>query len=207
MDAAASPRSMTETLTPHEAARVLTDAAGFERALERRTAGLTMMTWGLAASAIFLAYALADVLGATSPVVFGTLWMPWVAFGVAMTFALWRSAALSATRPAQDATRGAWWRTFAFIAGVTLVFAFARPEGPTLPLAILGAAYVLVAAIDLFRAHPEERGLTAAAGAALVAVAGILTLTGAPIEVSGSVSILAPLVILGGLGLYQTMRG
>lgn len=203
--------AMTETMTPQAAARVLTDAAGFERALERRTAGLTMMTWGIVSSAMFAAYGLASVLGAAgSPSaawIYGTLWIPWVGAGLLTTMALWRSAALSSPHPMVDDSRSFLLRGLGLTAAITLVFSVARPEGPMFPLALMGAMYALVAAVNLFRSHPEDRRFAFAGGIILLMLAAAFGLTGAPIDVTGTVSIAAPLVVLVGLGFWQTMRG
>lgn len=203
---------MTETMTPHEAARLLTDAAGFERALERRTEGLTMMVWGLVSSAMFATYGLAAVLGATESAyvgwIFGTLWIPWVGAGLLVTFALWRSAALSRPRAMVDEDTKAYWvRSIGLTLAITLFFSIFHPGGPTFPLAVLGAAWALVAAFNLFRSHPEERRFAFAAGAILFATGIALWITRAPIEVAGTVSMAAPLVVLLGLGFWQTLRG
>lgn len=48
--------AMNETLTPQEAARVLTKARSWEDALEGRTAGITWMIWGIATPGIFVTY-------------------------------------------------------------------------------------------------------------------------------------------------------
>lgn len=103
--------------------------------------------------------------------------------------------------------RAYWLRTLGLVLAISLVFSFVRPDGPTLPLAILGAAWALVAAVNLFRSHPEERRLAFAAGVIVLLVAIVLVVTRAPIEVSGTVSIAAPLLVLGGLGYWQTLRG
>lgn len=49
--------TVTETLTPQEAARVLADAHSYEHGLQQRTEGLTHMVWGIAGPGIFLTYA------------------------------------------------------------------------------------------------------------------------------------------------------
>lgn len=198
---------MTETMTPQAAARVLTDAAGFERSLARRTHGLTLMTWGIVSSGMFVSYGFAALLDAAW-YVHATLWAPWVALGILMTSALWRSAALSHPEGgAQWRDRKQWARMFVVGTGFTLVFAIARPEGPTLPLAILGAAYCVFGLFNVFHAHARERRHTFAAGALMLGAAGAVALTRAPIEVSGLVAMAMPAVALCGIGFYQTMTG
>jgi hypothetical protein len=199
--------SMSDTLTPREAAGLLQNAATYERALERRAEGLTMMTWGLVNSALFVFYGFLDLLDAPAWA-FATGWLPWVLVGLLMTFALWRSAALSRARPLVDEPTGGFWlRAVGLTLAIALVFSLVRPDGPALPLAILGAVYAAVAALNLFRSHAEERRLAFGAGLALLALGAGLGLASAPIELAGSVAIAAPLAILGGLGLWQTLRG
>lgn len=201
------PGAMNETMTPREAARVLTDAAGFERALARRTHGLTLMGWGVVSSGMFVSYGFASLLDAAW-YVFATLWMPWVLLGVLMTSALWRSAALSAPeRGAAWTDRKQWTRMFVIGTSFTIVFGVAQPDGPTLPLGLLGAAYCLFGIVNAFRAPAPERRETFVAGALMLAAAIALALTKAPIEVSGLVAMAMPAVALCGIGFYQTMTG
>lgn len=204
-DAMADP--MNETMTPSQAARVLTDAAGFERALARRTHGLTLMTWGIVSSGMFVSYGFASLLAAAW-YVHATLWLPWVFLGVLTTSALWRSAALSRPEVSTDwADRRHWLRMFVVGVGFTLVFAIARPDGPTLPLALLGAAYCVFGVFNVFHAGAPERREKFLAGALMLATAGALALTGAPIEVSGMVSIATPAIVLCSIGFYETLSG
>lgn len=199
--------AMTETLTPQGAARILQDAAGFEAALARRTHGLTLMTWGIVSSGMFVSYGFAAILDAPWPA-FATIWIPWVALGILMTFALWRSAALA--RPAGGVRwegRGDWIRSLLVGLGFTVVFWIARPDGPTLPLALLGAAYCIFGAFNVFHAPARERRETFLAGALLLGAAAALALARAPIEVSGMVGIAAPALVLCTVGLYQTLTG
>lgn len=198
---------MNESLTPGRAARILQDAAGFERSLARRTHGLTLMAWGIVSSGMFVSYGFAALLD-VEWYVFATLWMPWVLLGVLMTVALWRSAALSRPDlPTKWHDRGEWIRVLLVGTGFTVVFAILRPDGPTLPLALLGAAYCLFGLFNAFRAHPQERRESFVAGALMLTVAGILAVTRAPVEVSGSVSIVTPALVLCGIGFYQALSG
>ena len=204
-DAMADP--MNETMTPTQAVRLLTDAAGFERALARRTHGLTMMAWGISGSGMFVSYGFAALLGAVW-FVHATLWIPWVALGLLMTFALWRSAALSRTEPGADwGQRSQWIRSLLVGLAFSVVFAIARPEGPTLPLALLGAAYLVFGLFNVFKSGAPERRDLFVAGALMLAIAGVLAVTGAPIEVSGLVCIVAPAAVLCSIGFYETLTG
>lgn len=199
--------AMNDTMTPQAAARVLADAAGFERSLARRTHGLTFMVWGIASSGMFVSYGFAAVMDAVWWV-FAFLWMPWVFLGVITTSALWRSAALA--RPdvgIKWADRREWTRVLLVGLGVSAVFFLAQPDGPVLPLALLGATYCVFGAFNVFRAHAVERRDTILAGVLMLAVAGALALTGAPIEVSGTVCFVAPAAILCSIGLYEAYTG
>ena len=54
---------MNETLTPGEAARILTDTSRYEDNLVQRTEGLTAIIWGLVTPAIWTSYGFADAMG------------------------------------------------------------------------------------------------------------------------------------------------
>jgi hypothetical protein len=88
-----------------------------------------------------------------------------------------------------------------------LIFAFVHPSGPMFPLAIMGAAYAIVGALNLFRAGRSERAYVLVAGLLLLAIAIVFGLGGFPIEVTGMVGICAPVAVLFPLGLYQALRG
>lgn len=199
--------AMNETLTPQGAARILTDAAGFERSLARRTHGLTFMVWGIASSGMFCSYGFASVLDAVWWV-YATLWVPWVVLGVLTTFALWRSAALSAPESGNDWTDKRHWIRVTLIGlGISAVFMIARPDGPTLPLALMGAAYCVFALFNAFQAHPPERRDTLLAGVLMLGIAAVLAVTRSPIEVTGIVALAAPAAILCSIGFYEALSG
>lgn len=199
--------SMSESMTPHEAARVLARASTYEDALVQRTEGLTAMVWGICTSALFLTYGFGSVLGAPRWA-YGLFWIPWVAAGMIFTLALWRSAALS--RPAGAAFERPTRVIVRFLL-VTLAFSaiffFVRPDGPVVPLAIVGGVWTLMAMANVYQSSPRGRILWAATGMSLVVGAALLAAFRAPIEVSGLVSILLPGIIPMALGLYQTLRG
>lgn len=198
---------MNETLSPQAAARLLTDAAGFERSLQRRTHGLTLVVWGIIGSAMFVSYGFVALLDAPW-YVFAFLWLPWTAIGVVTTRALWRSAALSHPQGVADwAHRKRWQRMFVVGTLFTIVFAILRPDGPTLPLGLLGVAYCAFGLFNVFRAHPQERRETFVAGVLLLATALVLALTRAPIEVSGTVAIVVPALVLCGIGFHEAFSG
>lgn len=198
---------MSDTLTPHEAARVVASASRYEDSLVQRTEGLTQMVWGLVTPAIFVTYAFAGLVHAPGWV-FALLWAPWVAAGAAATMALWRSAALS--RPggmAFERPRGFLLRFLAVSAVFMGAFSLLQPDGTTVPLAVVGAVWTLMALLNVICASPLGRGLWAFCGTALLGTAALLAATGAPIEVSGTLSILVPGAVPLATGLYQTLRG
>lgn len=198
---------MTETLTPEAAARVLTDAAGFERSLARRTHGLTLMTWGLVMSGMFVSYGFAAVTDATAWVL-STLWIPWVSLGILTTSALWRSAALSLPSEGVEwGDRREWIRATIVGLAISVVFGIAQPDGPVLPLGLLGAAYLVFGAFNVFRTPARERKEVLLAGALMLGVAGALAATRAPIEVSGLASFATPAAVLCAIGFYETLTG
>lgn len=200
------PETMTDTLTPDEAARLLANASRYEDALAQRTEGLTAMVWGICTSALFLTYGFADVLDAPGWAL-SLLWLPWVGVASVFTYALWRSAALSLPRPQAGEPRGYWWRIVAATGAVTLVFALLRPDGPLLPLAVIGALWTLMPLVGLLHASPPGRVVWLASGLACLVAAGALALADAGIEVSGTASILVPGIVPVVLGLRQTLRG
>lgn len=198
---------MSETLTPHEAARVLARASTYEDALVQRTEGLTQMVWGLCTSALFLTYGFGSLLDAPGWA-YGLLWIPWIAAGMIFTLALWRSAALShAGGGLFDRPQGIVVRFWIVTAVFSAIFLFLQPDGPVVPLAIVGGVWTLMAIANVYQASPLGRRLWAATGMSLVVGAALLAAFRAPIQVSGLVSIVLPGLVPMALGLYQTLRG
>lgn len=207
MTSEAIPNAMSEKLTPGRAADLLNDAASFQDAIERRTEGITLALWGIVSSAIFVTYGFASVLDATEWV-FAILWTPWVFLGILTTHALWRSVALARDRPMIDEpARNYWFRSLAIAFSITAIFVFIHPDGPLFPLGILGAAYLVLGALNLFRSGPRHRRMYLVAGAILLALAVGFGLAGAPIAITGTVSIVAPALVLCSLGLWSALRG
>lgn len=198
--------AMTETLTATDAARAIVEATRYEDALRHRTEGLTQMVWGIVTSAIFTCYGFASFLDPPTWV-YATLWLPWIAAGLATTFALWRSAALSLATPGVAFGRGYLLRAVATSFACGLVFMVARPDGPLLPLAIVGALWVLVPATRLYGGTSLGRALWLTSGATVLAAAGAMAIVEAPIEVTGTASMVLPGLLPLSFGLYQTLRG
>lgn len=203
---------MTETLTPQEAARALAKAQSWEAALENRTAGVTWMIWGIVMPGLFLSYAFVGVLtefeGIDPPGWFwGTLWMPWIAMGVVATVFLWKTAALAA--PAFDDPkegRRIMWAMFALGALLSAAFAVLRPESGIVPLGGVGIMWFVAGALNLWRTSMESRVVTMTVGSLLLAVAVALAAFGAPVEVHGTVTIVASGVVPFGAGLWHVLR-
>lgn len=194
-----------EHLSASDAAQALSRAATYEGALRQRTEGINLMLWGIVTSAVFVSYAFADVLGA-GELTFSTLWLPWIALGTVASAAVWRSAALSAPKPMLGAPS----RWLLRVVGLSLAmggaFALLQPEGPNLPLAITGGAWVLLGATNLFRSSQYGRLLWATCGLVLLLASAALELTDARIEVAGTLAIALPAAAAVTSGAWQTFR-
>lgn len=198
---------LTDTLTTQDAARAVAVAARYEDALVQRTEGLTGMAWAPVGPGIYLTYAYAETLAGFPPWGFSLLWIPWVLAGGLTTFALWRSAALSAPRMRDPLTPlGYLWRFLAFIGGISAVFAVWNPQHYGAPLVVIGVMYLLYAILDPYRSSGRGRRVMGVCGAILVAAsAAAFALPHSPVGFAGAVlaSGLAPLAA----GLWQTLRG
>lgn len=198
---------MSETvLTPHEAARAVAEASRYEDALRQHTEGITWIIWGIATPGIFMTYAFAGVLGGSGWWM-ALLWIPWVAMGIGGTVTLWRTAALAA--PAlQTQKDGAFWLRFLiFSAAISALFAVLRPNGPELPLVIVGAMWMGMGIVNVWSSTRRARFAAIFAGAPLFASGVGLSLLSAPIEVAGTVAFvvsgLSPFLV----GLWHALRG
>ncbi len=111
------------TLTAMDAAEALRSLEGFEQGLDRRTGGMTNMVWGLASAGIFLTYGSADtwIQDIGQYWLFGFLWIPWVAAGMALTAALWGSKAVTMGR--EPGTRSEWLASLGFTGAFLLILA------------------------------------------------------------------------------------
>lgn len=198
--------TMTESLTPEEAARVLATAARYEDSLQRRTEGLTWMIWGLATPGIFVTYAFASVLAGPGWWM-GLLWVPWVVGGVLATSALWRSAALASPRLHAAQVPGAWLRGALWAAAVSAVFFVLRPDGPEIPLILVGALWAGMGILDVWRSSTAGRIAALTAGLPLVALGAAFAVFDAPIEVTGTVGMVLPGVLPFAVGSWLLLRG
>ncbi|HEX2021681.1 MAG TPA: hypothetical protein VHH36_03160 [Candidatus Thermoplasmatota archaeon] len=198
---------MTETLSTEDAARAVAAAARYEDALAQRTEGLTSMAWAPVAPGIYLTYAYAKDLAGFPSWGFALLWLPWVAVAGLTTFALWRSAGLSAPRMKDPLTPvGYLWRFLAFTGAIALALVLWKPDHHGGALLVVGLGQLLLAAIDPYRMSARGRWAVGACGAVLAAAAGVaLALPETPegfaivVALSGA----GPLAA----GLWQTLRG
>ena len=160
--------------TTLETIPLLTRALSFEDGLRRRTEGLTWAIWGVVLALIFFMYAGLGAAGAEAPWWIALLWVPWVLVGSAVTWALWRSAALrfaaEGKQPAGALVTVAW------IAALVVGLA-AMAYGPRLPnpengaLLAVGIAWLVMGGTNLFRATPSGRRAILVIGAATLAFA------------------------------------
>lgn len=204
--------AMNETLTPQEAVRALAKAHDWEAALHGRTQGLTWMVWGLATPATFLTYSFAAVLaevdGATVPAwVWNVLWVPWILAGVIATVALWRAAALAVPgleTPGERrrATIGG------FVASGVIFTAFLllQPDSAVLPLAVIGAMWMLMASANVWNADLHGRIVGLVVGGILIASAGAMALARIDVASSSVLSIAVSGIVPFAAGLWHIWR-
>jgi hypothetical protein len=199
-------QSMNETLTPHEAAAALARANQWEDRLVHRIEGMTWMVWGLATAGIWVTLTAMgrgpmDVL----PVMLS--WSLWVFAGFALTYALWRSAALSRPDVVQAA---AWWTYVAKVAGIALALALLHfiiePTTPAYPLALTGFLWIMLALLGRRWSHLGKTTATAIGG--LVILGGFAL----PFMFNEMEDLMLAAALIGGIvpvlgGLYQTLRG
>lgn len=195
---------MNETLSPADAARVLTDASRYEHDLRQRTEGLTVMVWGLATPAIFLTYYLANVLEAPAWAL-ATLWIPWVAIANLLTIALYRSAVLTSRSDESAFDKGDLGAILFASAAIATVMLVLRPTEWVTPLFVLAGLWAGFALLNPFGISRRGRimSLVTAGGFALGAT---ITLLAFPTSPAGPIAAtafsgLAPLAV----GLYQTL--
>lgn len=197
---------MNETMTAQEAARALAAASKYEGALARRTEGITWIIWALATPAIFVTYGFASVLRGAGWWM-GLLWIPWVGMAVAGTVLLWRSVALAQPALRHDGDTWFWARFAAFSLALTALFYIVRPDGPELPLILVGGMWMGMGILNLWRADATGRVLAVLAGAPLAVSGALLSVLDAPIEVSGMVGILVSGLAPFCVGLWGATRG
>lgn len=166
--------AMTETMTPQAAARVLTDAAGYEASLQQRTEGITAMIWSAVGPGIYLTYAYAGIRPSFPDWGYALLWIPWILAGTLITFTLWRSAALA--MPHVREPRSAWgylWRLLAITLAMSVVFAFWDPDHYGAPLLVIGVMYLVMAIWNPYRMSRRGRGVASVAGISFLLIAAL----------------------------------
>lgn len=209
--------------TPERAIRVLSELQSFERRLNRRTAGVLWMVWGLVLAALILSYetVIGHMIDVKAPktlfnVVPSVLWLPWIVLGIFMTGSLRRAQALQASlRPAWSRI----WRNAGAVVGTVILgqvvlgaLFFGLGVSFEFSPFMASMAGAVVAALALFHRR-DEAWFPAEAGAVglLLFAAGfaISALSGPGFD-STITSLLACVAILVGffsLGFYQTIRG
>ncbi|HLE96966.1 MAG TPA: hypothetical protein VI997_06295 [Candidatus Thermoplasmatota archaeon] len=213
---------MTETadFPARDAAKVLAEATTYEDALRQRTEGITTAIWGLVSPGIFLSYALmgAAMGDDTSPwmFLFGFLWVPWVAAGVAVTSVMWRTARLAAPNLGREQPK-AWVMAVSFLGAYAVFGGLAyvlvpHMNEPTYAFLATGAAWTFFGGINIFRCSARGRVVDTLVGA-IIFLAGIAVAFTLPQEVvpgyvyaTVTACLVTGLVPLGG-GLWQATRG
>lgn len=166
--------AMNETLTPQGAARILTDAAGFEDALQQRTEGITTMVWGSVGPGIYLSYGYAEGVDAFPQWGWAVLWVPWILAATLITVSLWRSAALTAPALKDPITPlGYFWRFALITTAVSLVFALWDPRHYGAPLLVIGAMYLVLGGLNPYGMSRRGRGVAIVAGCVFLVVAAV----------------------------------
>lgn len=197
---------MNETLTPQEAAQAIARANAWEDRIVHRTEGMTWMVWGLVTAGIWVTLT-AMSRGPQAIVPMTLSWSVWVIAGFALTYSLWRSAAL--TRP--DVVRTpAWWTYPAKVAGIALAIVslhfVIQPTTPAYPLALMGFLWSALALLS--RRWSRLGKMTTLAIGGLVILGGLAL----PYLVGGMENMMLTAALIGGTipvlgGFYQTLRG
>lgn len=197
---------MNETLTPQDAALAIARANQWEDRIIHRTEGMTWMVWGLVTAGIWVTLT-AMSRGPQAILPMTLSWTVWVVAGFGLTYALWRSAAL--TRP--DVIRTApWWTYLVKVAGIALAIAslnfVMQPTTPAYPLALMGFLWIALALLS--RRWSRLGKITALAIGAAVIIGGLAL----PYLVGGMEEMMLAAALIGGIiptvgGFYQTLRG
>lgn len=197
--------AMNETMTPSAAARVLADAAGFEESLLQRTEGITAMIWSAVGPGIYLTYAFAGTTDAMPDWGWALLWIPWVFAGTLITYAIWRSAALSMPGSRDPITPlGYLARFFALTLAVSVIFAFWDPDHYGAPLLVIGMMYLAMGGLNIYQMSRRGRLVAIASGVGFLLIGSIavsLPETGLGFVAAVTLSGLVPLFA----GFWQTI--
>ncbi|MBI2078145.1 MAG: hypothetical protein HYT80_07225 [Euryarchaeota archaeon] len=215
--------SNAETLSVKGALDTLRKLEGLEIGLYQRTEGATFMLWGLVNAGIFFTFtAFGAIFEENFPTWASFAWAPWVAAGMLATWALWRSAHVTAQMPASrghGAREMVFYLTLysvLFVSGFTL-YAMSGGLGdlkePGIATIVLGLCSAGAAVLRRNRSTPAAQRI--GIGVGILAIALTLVLSFA---VSYSVdwqaywyqSIAGVVTIGGGWfagGFYLTMKG
>lgn len=219
------PAADSPALSLQAALQTVNHALRFEDSLRSRTEGLTWIVWGLVSAATFLSFEavghLYDRGGAFAeqppPWWASGLWVPWLLVGIATTYALWRSAALSSPDVARGRPRHGVilviWVGFVTLGWLVAVWVFPHAAVSAYPIMGLGTAWVVLGVGNPYRGTWRGRRVAIGQGV-LIFVVGMLvaaTFSPHPYDPSGALvghvgALITGLVpILG--GLWQTTRG
>lgn len=197
---------MNDTLTPQDAAQAFARANQWEDRIVHRTEGMTWMVWGLATAGIWVTLT-AMSRGPMSLLPMTLSWSAWVLAGFALTYSLWRSAAL--VRPDTIQTPP-WWTYLLKVAGIALAIALLhyviQPTTPAYPLALMGFLWMALAFLS--RRWSRLGKITTLAIGGLVIIGGFTL----PYITSAMDDMMLGAALIGGIvpivgGFYQTLRG
>lgn len=231
MNVLADPMNPAGSLEARELTEEIRRLEGLHGAFDRRTRGITWMIWGLILPGIYLSYSYAGatmLAGARLPVLlFLTLWIPWVALGVLVTGALWRSAGLL-IRGARPVWNGL--KAFLVFVGVTVsaylayhfleLYKLFSLVGPSVMLMLVGLGTLVLGFNRWACPDRVERTLWTLGGLLLLLVVIVGTLVVGPVPHDAepaafvpalrAFSVIAPLAtaaVYVGNGLYLSVRG
>ncbi|MBW3582577.1 MAG: hypothetical protein KY455_05700 [Euryarchaeota archaeon] len=197
---------MSETFTPMQAAKTFAEARRWEDSLVRRTEGLTWMVWGMVTAGIFGTLGLLVFLE-IPPVLVVAGWSVWAMAGLALTFVIWRTAALLG----RNEFRPIGWKVYVtkvlVLASVVLFLHFVvRPESIIVPMLLVGIIWGTVA---LFGRRLSLAGRIVSLVSSLVILGMAIALDSVVLPMTQAmfvgVSLMAGIPFLA--GLYQALRG
>lgn len=177
---AMTPPPEDDPLSVQAALDAIEQASGFTEPLRRRTEGVTIAWWGLITATIVLSNGILDDVyrfhhaGGWKFLASSMNWLPWAGLGVAGTHAIWRVAELSVRRPEPGLRRS--WKVMLLwglgMIGLVLGLALVVPVAQAgVAIAVVGAIWLTVGELDLYKATPVGRRTLLVVGA-LILVAG-----------------------------------